>query len=111
MGPRALPDRQVAGVEVGGLPAVGDNVADRLRFDVLGTKLEEWCKAKNVGYRFVHDPDRKRIVLNGFIPRDRSKTVRVSLRAFAVPGTGEWEVSAGSRTSSQLNRFSATLTS
>ncbi|MBF6056167.1 hypothetical protein GO002_30525 [Streptomyces eurocidicus] len=34
---------------------------------------------------------------------------RVSLRAFAVPGTGEWEVSAGSRTSSQLNHFSAVL--
>ncbi|MEU5186988.1 hypothetical protein AB0G83_07510 [Streptomyces klenkii] len=34
---------------------------------------------------------------------------RVSVRAFAVAGTGEWEVSAGSRTSSQLNRFAAML--
>ncbi|WP_367132492.1 MULTISPECIES: hypothetical protein [Streptomyces] len=38
-----------------------------------------------------------------------AKGDRISLRAFAIPGTGEWEVSAGSRTSSQLNRFAAVL--
>ncbi|GGP44081.1 hypothetical protein GCM10010214_16190 [Streptomyces abikoensis] len=34
---------------------------------------------------------------------------RLSLRAYTAPGTGSWEVSAGSRTSGQLNRFSAAL--
>ncbi|MEU7104284.1 siphovirus ReqiPepy6 Gp37-like family protein [Streptomyces sp. NPDC046215] len=78
IGPKALPDRQVPGVDTGTLPQVGAIVADSLRFDVLGTKFEEWCKAKNVGYRFVHDPDRKQIVLKVFTPQDRSKTVRFS---------------------------------
>ncbi|MEU5186993.1 siphovirus ReqiPepy6 Gp37-like family protein [Streptomyces klenkii] len=78
IGPRALPDRQVSGVDVGVNPAVGDTVADRLRFDVLGAKLEEWCKNKNVGYRFAHDPDRKQIVLKVFKPQDKSKTARFS---------------------------------
>ncbi|MEU3351300.1 siphovirus ReqiPepy6 Gp37-like family protein [Streptomyces sp. NPDC037389] len=76
IGSKALPDRQVAGVDVGVNPLVGDTVADNLRFDVLGTKLEEWCRTKNVGYRFVHDPDRKRIVLDVFKPHDKTKTVR-----------------------------------
>ncbi|WP_228773668.1 siphovirus ReqiPepy6 Gp37-like family protein [Streptomyces eurocidicus] len=78
LGPRALPDRRVPGVDVGTNPATGDTVADRLRFDVLGAKLEEWCKNKNVGYRFVHDPDRKQIVLKVFKPQDKSKTARFS---------------------------------
>ncbi|GAA2719210.1 hypothetical protein GCM10010315_36720 [Streptomyces luteosporeus] len=37
------------------------------------------------------------------------KGSRLSLRVGAVPTTGEWEVSAGSRSSAQLNRFSAVL--
>ncbi|MCC3773662.1 hypothetical protein [Streptomyces sp. UNOB3_S3] len=38
-----------------------------------------------------------------------AKGDRLSLRALAAPGTGAWEVSAGSRASGQLNRFSAVL--
>ncbi|MFF7729563.1 siphovirus ReqiPepy6 Gp37-like family protein [Streptomyces sp. NPDC008001] len=76
IGPRALPDRQMPGVGVGA--AVGDTVAESLRFDVLGTKLEDWCRSKNVGYRFVHNPDRKVITLDVFKPQDKSKTVRFS---------------------------------
>lgn len=34
---------------------------------------------------------------------------RLTLRASTAPGGGEWEVSAGSRTSAQLNRLSAVL--
>lgn len=78
IGPKALPDRQVSGVVTGGNPQVGDTVADNLRFDVLGAKLEEWCRTKGVGYRFVYDPDHKSIVLKVFKPRDQSKTVRFS---------------------------------
>ncbi|MEU1312252.1 hypothetical protein ABZ419_25620 [Streptomyces cinnamoneus] len=45
--------------------------------------------------------------LRGLVQASRGD--RVSIRVAAVPGTGVWEVSAGSRTSSQLNRFSAVL--
>lgn len=37
------------------------------------------------------------------------KGSRISARVGAVPTTGEWEVSAGSRTSAALNRFTAVL--
>ncbi|OKH95413.1 siphovirus ReqiPepy6 Gp37-like family protein [Streptomyces uncialis] len=76
LGPSALPDRRVPGVVVGPRPASGAAVSDSLRYDVLGSKLEEWCKTKKVGYRFLYNPDTKSIDLTTYTPRDRSKDIR-----------------------------------
>jgi hypothetical protein len=78
LGASALTDRQVPGVEIGPNPQLGDEVTDSLRFDVIGSKLEEWCKAKKVGYRFVWDPDSRKVRLRIFTPQDKSKRVRFS---------------------------------
>ncbi|QLE71119.1 hypothetical protein FGW37_05435 [Streptomyces rectiverticillatus] len=45
--------------------------------------------------------------LRGVVHLDKDS--RISVRVGAVPTTGPWEVSAGSRTSAQLNRFTAFL--
>jgi hypothetical protein len=78
LGPSALADRQVVGVEVGPDPQLGDALSDSVRFDVLGAKFEEWCKAKRVGYRFIWDPSAQKIRLRVFTPQDKSKSVRFS---------------------------------
>ncbi|GCD99866.1 siphovirus ReqiPepy6 Gp37-like family protein [Embleya hyalina] len=78
IGDNALVDRRVPGIVIGPNPGLGDIVADSLRFDVLGTKFQEWCKAKSVGYRFVWNPDLRKIVLDIFRPSDKSTKVRFS---------------------------------
>ncbi len=78
LGPRALPDRQVAGVEIGDNPATGQTVSDSLRYDLLGPKFEDWCNLKNIGYRLVYDPNAPSIRLHFYTPEDKSKTVRFS---------------------------------
>lgn len=78
LGPGALPDRRVPGVDVGTTPGVGPEMKDSVRFDTIGDKLEEWAKARDTGYRFIYNPDRKTIELDVFDPRDLSKEVRFS---------------------------------
>ncbi|MFC9231360.1 siphovirus ReqiPepy6 Gp37-like family protein [Streptomyces decoyicus] len=78
LGPTALDDRKAVGVDLGTVPNLGGQVDDSLRFDVLGTKFEDWIDTKNTGWRFVYDPNRKKLVLDVFQPRDRSADVRFS---------------------------------
>ncbi|MGK5496396.1 siphovirus ReqiPepy6 Gp37-like family protein [Streptomyces sp. URMC 125] len=78
LGPGALADRRVPGVELGDGPMIGDEVSDSLRYDVIGPKILEWCKTKKVGYRFVWNPNTKKIELDIYTPRDLSKDVRFS---------------------------------
>jgi hypothetical protein len=78
LGPAAVADRRAPGVVFPTVPNLGGQVDDSLRFDVLGTKFEEWIDTKNTGYRFVYDPNLKKIVLDVFTPQDRSADVRFS---------------------------------
>ncbi|MFB7906410.1 siphovirus ReqiPepy6 Gp37-like family protein [Kitasatospora sp. NPDC056076] len=78
IGASAIPDRRVSGLVLPATAEFGDQVNDSLRFDVLGTVLEKWTDSNSVGYRMVYDPDVKRIVLDIFKPRDRSREVRLS---------------------------------
>ncbi|MFE0773918.1 hypothetical protein [Streptomyces sp. NPDC058861] len=78
LGPLALADRRVPGVVIGPNPGLGDTVSDSLRYDVLGPKLEEWCKSRGVGYRFLYNPDTRQIELRVFKPTDKSSQVRFS---------------------------------
>ncbi|MEU3351305.1 hypothetical protein [Streptomyces sp. NPDC037389] len=69
-----------------------------------GQAEKEWLRSHNpivVGGTYLTCSLRSELVAE--------KGDRISLRAYAAPGTGSWEVSAGSRTSPQLNRFSAVL--
>lgn len=79
LGPAALADRRVPGVN---LPpsSVGGPLADTLRFDVIGSKIEEWTKPKfrSVAYRFIYNAETQQIDLDIFKPRDRSKDIRLS---------------------------------
>lgn len=77
-GPGALPDRQATGMSLGQAPAIGDVVVDNLRFDWLGSTIEGWSKNKGVGYRLLWNPDTKKIDLDLYTPRDKSKDVRFS---------------------------------
>ncbi|NEE24026.1 hypothetical protein G3M53_00930, partial [Streptomyces sp. SID7982] len=56
----------------------GKVVSDNLQWDVIGTKLESWIDTTTTGYRFLYDPNAKKIGLSLFTPRDRSKEVRFS---------------------------------
>ncbi|GHF38654.1 hypothetical protein GCM10010218_19810 [Streptomyces mashuensis] len=78
VGNRALPDRRVEGVDVGSNPKIGGDVGGTLRYDTLGTTFEKWCQDKNVGYRFLWNPARKKIELTVFEPRDLSRHIRFS---------------------------------
>lgn len=78
MGASALADRRVAGLNTGTAPSFGDPLNDNLRFDVLGTKAEDWTNNKNIGYRFVWNADTKAIDLDIYQPADKSKEVRFS---------------------------------
>lgn len=82
-GPGARADRQVPGIHFGDAPPssgspMGPTVADWFQFDEIGSKLEEWFKAKKVAYRFIYNPAEQRVDLDIFQPRDLSKTVRFS---------------------------------
>ena len=82
LGPGALSDRRVVGLNVGtdpgGVALPIPKLNDQLRMDVIGTKLEEWFAAKGVGYRFIYNPDTQQIDLEVFRPRNLSKDVRFS---------------------------------
>ncbi|MFF9481389.1 siphovirus ReqiPepy6 Gp37-like family protein [Streptomyces sp. NPDC014733] len=75
-GPGSLADRRVAGVDLGTAPSIGQDVSASLRYDVIGTTAEDWCANKDIGYRFVYSPDSKKIELDIFTPRDKSKEIR-----------------------------------
>ncbi|GGW89485.1 siphovirus ReqiPepy6 Gp37-like family protein [Streptomyces noursei] len=75
-GPGALADRRVSGVDLGTAPSIGQDVSASLRYDVIGTTAEDWCANKNIGYRFVYSPDSKKIELDIFTSRDKSKEIR-----------------------------------
>ncbi|WP_416972536.1 siphovirus ReqiPepy6 Gp37-like family protein [Streptomyces sp. 4F14] len=77
LGPGALSDRRMGGVNLTS-SSVGKGIGDSLRFDVVGTKLEEWCEERDVAYRFIYNPDTQQVDLKIFEPRDLSKTVRFS---------------------------------
>jgi hypothetical protein len=77
LGPGAQTSRRVPGVALGG-HVTSDAITDTLRYDVIGTKVEDWVSKSQVGYRFLYDPDAQAIVLNVFTPRDRSASVRFS---------------------------------
>ncbi|MCY0962731.1 siphovirus ReqiPepy6 Gp37-like family protein [Streptomyces sp. H27-H5] len=77
LGPGALADRRIAGINF--VPSsLGTGMADSLRFDVIGSKLEDWYKSRGVAYRFLYNPDAQRIDLEIFKPRNLSKRVRFS---------------------------------
>ncbi|MFE5542770.1 siphovirus ReqiPepy6 Gp37-like family protein [Streptomyces sp. NPDC056534] len=78
LGPGAVANRRVAGLDIGSSLAAGPTVSDSLKWDVIGTKLEAWTDLKGVGYRFLYDPTTKKIRLNVFTPRDLSKEIRFS---------------------------------
>ncbi|MCM1967790.1 siphovirus ReqiPepy6 Gp37-like family protein [Streptomyces sp. G1] len=84
-GQRGLPGRQIPSVNMGPKPAtagtppkIGKKIGGTLRYDSLGTLTESWTKEGEIGYRFLWNPDRKKIELSIFTPVDRSKQVRFS---------------------------------
>lgn len=78
LGPGALTDREVFGVDVGTQPTFGATRSDSLRYDVIGEKLNEWCSDNKTGWRFIYNPNTKSIELRVYQPRDLSKKVRFS---------------------------------
>lgn len=78
LGASALADRRVPGVNIGSMPSFGSTTNDTLRYDVIGEKLAEWCEAKEVGYRFLYNPNTQLIDLDIFQPQDKSKEIRFS---------------------------------
>ncbi|MFD4608275.1 siphovirus ReqiPepy6 Gp37-like family protein [Streptomyces sp. NPDC058440] len=78
LGAGAIPARRMAGVVTGSNFPSGEIVSDNLQWDVIGDKLESWTDQKTTGYRFVWDPNTKRINLQMYSPRDRSREIRFS---------------------------------
>ncbi|MCX4685475.1 siphovirus ReqiPepy6 Gp37-like family protein [Kitasatospora purpeofusca] len=78
VGASALPDRRIPGLSLPFPEDLGAQVNDSLRFDVLGTTFERWTDSKELGYRFIYNPDLKKIELRIYKPRDRSRDVRFS---------------------------------
>lgn len=77
LGPGALADRRIGNVTFSSA-AAGLSVSDSLRFDSIGTKLEEWCAKQDAAYRFIYNPTSQQVDLQIFEPRDLSKAVRFS---------------------------------
>ncbi|MEU5382679.1 siphovirus ReqiPepy6 Gp37-like family protein [Kitasatospora cineracea] len=77
VGGGALADRRIPGVATGVPTTIGPVINDSLRFDVIGTKLEEWT-SRDCGYRFLYDPNKRQIQLYVYQPRDLSKKIRFS---------------------------------
>ncbi|MEV3860708.1 siphovirus ReqiPepy6 Gp37-like family protein [Streptomyces sp. NPDC050095] len=97
LGPGSLADRRIAGLKLTAPSFSADGVADSVRMDVVGTKLEEWLDDYRAAYRFIYNPGTQQIDLNIFRPRDLSKDVRFAtelgnLREFI------WTLSAPSAT-------------
>ncbi|MCX5201482.1 siphovirus ReqiPepy6 Gp37-like family protein [Streptomyces sp. NBC_00237] len=78
VGAGALSDRRVVGVNAGPDPQIGPTLSDNLRYDQIGAKLEEWCRTKNIGYRFIYNSTAQEVDLKVFVPRDLSKEIRFS---------------------------------
>lgn len=77
LGPGALADRRIVGLNLTA-STLGIGMADSMRFDIIGAKLEEWYKNRGVAYRFIYNADTQKIDLEVFEPRDLSKRVRFS---------------------------------
>lgn len=80
-GPGALADRRVAWVNLGTRPTNplgAGGLSDSLRFDNLGSKIEEWYDKRNFAYRFIYNATTQKVDLEIFAPRDKSKEVRFS---------------------------------
>ncbi|MGW1673295.1 siphovirus ReqiPepy6 Gp37-like family protein [Streptomyces sp. NPDC002324] len=82
-GSAALADRQINGVNFGTRPTnpltvPWASLVDSLRFESIGSKIEEWYEKRNFGYRFLYNANTQKIDLDIFSPRDRSKEVRFS---------------------------------
>ncbi|MFJ3634627.1 hypothetical protein [Streptomyces sp. NPDC090112] len=77
LGAGALADRQVPGLHFTE-STLGADMADSLRFDVIGSKLEDWFKSRGVAYRFIYNAVDQRVDVEIFEPRDLSKLVRFS---------------------------------
>ncbi len=77
MGPGALADRRIPHLNLTD-SSVGLGIGDTVRFDALGEKLEEWCKRRDVAYRFIYNADTQKVDLDIYAPKDRSKEVRFS---------------------------------
>ncbi|MFE9442489.1 siphovirus ReqiPepy6 Gp37-like family protein [Streptomyces sp. NPDC006602] len=83
LGSSALTDRRVSGINFGTkptnpLPVAWASLTDSLRFDSIGTKIEEWYDKRDFAYRFLYNGNTQKIDLDIFAPRDRSKEVRFS---------------------------------
>lgn len=79
LGPGAIADRRVPGINVGTRPSgIANTKSDTLRYDVLGEKLTEWCSDKKTGWQLLYNPNTKKIDLDVFTPRDLSKSIRFS---------------------------------
>ncbi|MEU6389958.1 hypothetical protein [Streptomyces sp. NPDC046939] len=79
LGPSALTNRQVPGINFGTQPTtIGIPLSDSLQFDSIGSKIEEWYGKRGAAYRFIYNAETQQIDLEIFAPRDRSKEVRFS---------------------------------
>ncbi|MEU8948783.1 siphovirus ReqiPepy6 Gp37-like family protein [Streptomyces sp. NPDC048489] len=76
LGAGAVAERRVAGLDLGSNFPFGTVTSDVLQWDNIGSKLESWTTDKSVGYRFLWDPDQRKIKLSLYAPRDLSKTIR-----------------------------------
>ncbi|MGN7135801.1 Gp37-like protein [Streptomyces pseudogriseolus] len=78
LGPNAVANRRESRIAFGARPTTGAVVKDSLRYEQISTKLEEWCEAKKLGYRFIYNPDTQAVDFRVFHFRDKSKEVRFS---------------------------------
>ncbi|MFE9660309.1 siphovirus ReqiPepy6 Gp37-like family protein [Streptomyces sp. NPDC005955] len=80
LGQSALPDRRISAVSMPEpLPPTNPKAfGDTVRFDSVGSKLEEWYAKRGMAHRFIYNPNSQKIDLETFSPRDRSKEVRFS---------------------------------
>ncbi|MET8702738.1 siphovirus ReqiPepy6 Gp37-like family protein [Kitasatospora sp. NPDC004723] len=78
VGASALPDRRIPGLALPEPADLGAQVHDSFRYDVIGAVIERWTESKELGYRFVYNPDSKKVELRIYKPRDRSRDVRFS---------------------------------
>ncbi|MFJ8930593.1 hypothetical protein ACIRLA_28795 [Streptomyces sp. NPDC102364] len=76
LGPGALTNRRISGLNISVPNLTIPGVADSLRMDVIGAKMEEWLADAAVAYRFIYNPQTQKIDLDIFKPRDISKEVR-----------------------------------
>ncbi|WP_234019137.1 siphovirus ReqiPepy6 Gp37-like family protein [Streptomyces sp. Tu6071] len=78
IGPGAVADRRVAGLNLQPSSLTNKGMADTLRFDEVGEKLATWYDTTGVAYRLIYNAETQLIDLVIFQPRDLSKSVRLS---------------------------------